>query len=317
MFVLEDVEAPEHFERAVALRNPVYWMSPITPEQAKAYHDELGPEIKKRAVLVSENGEDIGSIRVVQAFWTASSEVRANSIYYPLSESGTSRLPELVELMEDLTRETEGSVISLWCHSDRPELPRVLEQHGYIAGQVNPITACDLTQFDVSKYTPVIETAKSNGYEFISLAALQDRRPDSYLKEYYEFDMAVMEDVPLPDPWKPIPFDMFTKEMFSPGVDFSLLFVALHQGTIAAGSGLMRNLADPTIGNTGITGTRREHRRQGLATALKAIAMQTAKERGITRMFTDNEEKNPMLQLNLDLGFKEILLSTEYRKTLS
>jgi GNAT superfamily N-acetyltransferase len=316
MFELEDVGSLESFARAVTLRNPHYWMSPLTPEQAKAYHEELGPEYKKRAVLVKEDGSDIGYIRVVEAFWTSSPEVRANALFYPTTEEGRARLGGLIALTEELTLETGGTISSMWAHSDHPEMAIALEANGYTPGQMNPVTATDLGHFDAGVYTGTIEAAKAAGYEFVTLADLRERRPDSALREYYEFDMAVMEDVPLPDPFQPVPFALFEREMFSPGFDFSLIFLALHDGTIAAGSGLFKNLADPTIGNTGITGTRREHRRKGLATALKAIAMQAAKERGVERLFTDNEERNPMLQLNLALGFKEVLRSTEYRKSL-
>jgi GNAT superfamily N-acetyltransferase len=53
-----------------------------------------------------------------------------------------------------------------------------------------------------------------------------------------------------------------------------------------------------------LTGTRRDYRRRGLATAMKVRNIQLAKKLGVDIIETDNEENNPMFQLNLQLGFK-------------
>lgn len=55
---------------------------------------------------------------------------------------------------------------------------------------------------------------------------------------------------------------------------------------------------------TGVTATRREYRRRGLATALKLHIIQFAKAHGVQEIFTTNDSQNPMYQLNLALGFK-------------
>ncbi|MEA3408886.1 MAG: hypothetical protein U9Q95_00905, partial [Candidatus Eisenbacteria bacterium] len=65
---------------------------------------------------------------------------------------------------------------------------------------------------------------------------------------------------------------------------------------------------------TGLTGVVRSHRRKGIATALKVHGFSRAKEHGARWIETDNEEKNPMFELNLRLGFKPTPAWTEYRR---
>ena len=67
---------------------------------------------------------------------------------------------------------------------------------------------------------------------------------------------------------------------------------------------------------TGLTGVLRSHRRRGIATALKVRALTYARERGIVEVDTDNEDNNPMYQLNLQLGFEPVPAMVEMRRKL-
>ena len=58
--------------------------------------------------------------------------------------------------------------------------------------------------------------------------------------------------------------------------------------------------------STGLTGVLPEYRRQGLCSAVKIHALWDLKKKGFKKVFTGNEENNPMFQINLMLGFKKI-----------
>jgi RimJ/RimL family protein N-acetyltransferase len=60
-------------------------------------------------------------------------------------------------------------------------------------------------------------------------------------------------------------------------------------------------------GQHGFTGTVREHRGCGLATAAKGRALRAAAERGVTRVTTSNAEENAAMRaINRNLGFEPI-----------
>ena len=67
---------------------------------------------------------------------------------------------------------------------------------------------------------------------------------------------------------------------------------------------------------TGLTGVLRSHRRRGVATALKVTALSFAKKRSVKFVKTDNEENNPMYDLNMQLGFKPQPAYVDYEKPL-
>jgi GNAT superfamily N-acetyltransferase len=94
--------------------------------------------------------------------------------------------------------------------------------------------------------------------------------------------------------------------------------VAVDQGDGAyvGMTSLIYNQVDPAIANTDLTGVVRGYRRQGIATALKVHAISAAKAQGVRRIDTMNNETNPMLELNVRLGFKPGPAWRYYEKVL-
>jgi mycothiol synthase len=72
-------------------------------------------------------------------------------------------------------------------------------------------------------------------------------------------------------------------------------------------SALMRDAHDELLLRTGLTGVHKAYRRRGIATAMKMRAIEYASTlprsgQGL-RIQTGNAKENPMLTLNLQLGF--------------
>lgn len=316
MFELEDVETLEQFDRAMEIRNPFYWMMPSPGFQQKAFTAELNDDVRRRIVLVKLDGEDVGYMRVIQAFWSSSPGLFSGAIAYRLDHRRESLARQLITVFEEIGRELDAETMTLWVHSDHPEQAAALEAAGYQAGQMNPITACKLDEFDAAPFQETLTRCNESGYDIMSVTEWKQSHEADWVKQLYDLDMKIMADVPLPDPWQDVPIDMFERELHSPGVSFDLMFVAVKDGALVGSSSIYQNLIDPTIGNTGLTGVMADHRRSGMATALKVISMLRARAQGIKTLFTDNEEKNPMLGLNIRLGFQPMLYSTEYRRIL-
>ena len=80
---------------------------------------------------------------------------------------------------------------------------------------------------------------------------------------------------------------------------------------------LFKDLANGQQLQVGFTAVRREYRRYGIATALKLRAIAFGQAYGAAAMVTDNEENNPMYQINLRLGFQPRPAKLAFQKEIN
>ena len=145
----------------------------------------------------------------------------------------------------------------------------------------------------------------SSDLTITTLEQLLAERGEPFKHELYEALMEMGRDVPRPDEYTPVPYEQWHQASFG---DQNLLpeayFVGLVDGAIAGVSQLWRHSGDPTALNTGLTATRRDFRRMGIALALKLRALAYAQGKGYREVRTGNESRNrPMLNINEALGF--------------
>jgi RimJ/RimL family protein N-acetyltransferase len=112
-------------------------------------------------------------------------------------------------------------------------------------------------------------------------------------------------DEPTPVPHDAFEFDDFLREWDEPDSDRESSTAVLDEaGNVVAFSFL---LTAGARASHGFTGTVREHRGRGLATAAKRRTLRAAAERGVTRVTTSNAEENAaMREINRKLGFEPI-----------
>ncbi len=81
-------------------------------------------------------------------------------------------------------------------------------------------------------------------------------------------------------------------------------YVALRAGQIVGYAGMWEHANGSATGEHGLTAVRREHRRQGIATALKRTQLVWASRDGVRELVTWTQRGNePMQELNRKLGY--------------
>ena len=98
--------------------------------------------------------------------------------------------------------------------------------------------------------------------------------------------------------------------------NYDLMFAAMHNDQIIGYSRVTPSVAMPKLVSTGLSGVIRAFRRAGVVTCLKVTGINALKEMGYDWVQTENDETNPMYQLNLILGFKRIWDWERYKLTL-
>lgn len=183
---------------------------------------------------------------------------------------------------------------------------RFLEKRGFDLKMREPLSQLLVAEFDPTPFWPKAANAKSFGYAIKSLAELQKEFPD-WAQRYYRLDNESMVDVPSTDPFVPPPFEQFEKShLKDPDFQPDTIWIAIKDRIWLGLTSLWVGKGEPEKGHTGLTGVLRPARRQGVATALKLKALAHAKEQKLKVVQTDNEENNPMFQINLSMGFKAI-----------
>jgi RimJ/RimL family protein N-acetyltransferase len=121
----------------------------------------------------------------------------------------------------------------------------------------------------------------------------------------YEAVRVAALDEPTPVPHDDIQFDDFLRDWNEPENDLESSTAVLDEGgSVVAFTYL--NVSGERAQH-GFTGTVREHRGRGLATAAKRRALRTAAARGVTRITTSNAEENAAIRaINRKLGFEPI-----------
>lgn len=141
---------------------------------------------------------------------------------------------------------------------------------------------------------------RAEGFELAPFAAFADR-PELV----YAVDAEAYLDEPVDEPVEPPPLAEWLATVWThPDVTDEGSFVVLHEGRPVALTELVLDEKGGRAGN-GFTGTLRAYRGRRLARLAKLASIAWAAERGITSIFTHNDETNAaMLAVNTRLGYR-------------
>ncbi|MCB8945231.1 MAG: GNAT family N-acetyltransferase [Ardenticatenaceae bacterium] len=198
---------------------------------------------------------------------------------------------------------------------DKPQSIRFLEKRGFQAVMRWIVSVLDVTQFDVSQYAGLRQKVAREGVVIRPLTQQKLLDPD-WLNNVYELDWELTLDEPQPSPPTKQPIEQYVKTFIDdPDLIQDAWFVALDgDGRYLGMTQLYRKTDKPTEYGSGFTGVVRSHRRRGIAKALKSYSAEYAQQQGIQTIRTGNEEKNPMYQLNVQLGFKDLTAELAFQK---
>jgi GNAT superfamily N-acetyltransferase len=144
----------------------------------------------------------------------------------------------------------------------------------------------------------VPEPSLPPGFRCVPMSSLQ---PEAL----YEAVTAAALDEPTPVPNDNILFDDFVRDWDDPDLDLDASTAVVAPDGQVAAFAFIRIVGDRA--QHGFTGTQRDHRGRGLATAAKRSALRAAAAHGVARVTTSNAEENAAMRaINRKLGFEPI-----------
>ena len=184
-------------------------------------------------------------------------------------------------------------------------LMTTLKKHGYRSVLQQIDTTLDVPAFDGTPYAPEAQKLAEAGIRIKSLAELMASDPD-WEQKLYELQSVARRDIPRKPGIKAtdITIEQWRKYTFTSELRPKLWMVAVTNEGEYVGTGNLW-VRDPAskVGDNGFLGVLAPYRRRGIARILKVALIGAAQKEGISNINTGNEPENPMLQLNLQLGF--------------
>lgn len=178
-----------------------------------------------------------------------------------------------------------------------------LQQNDFQQTMREPRSELDVANFDFVPFAGYPERVAASGIEIVSVRKLQLRDAD-WMQKLCNLDNAIQQDVPRTNEFTPAELEKYAKKFKRPNIRTDAWFVAVDGEHYVGISSLWPNPVLKQILLVGITGVLPSHRRRGIATALKLKTIEFAQAYGAKIIETDNEENNPMYDLNMQLGFK-------------
>lgn len=174
-----------------------------------------------------------------------------------------------------------------------------------------------LDDVDFAQYQPLQAKIDATGIQIRPLSELMQSDPD-YLGKLIDLEWVLLNDEPHSEPPKRKTADEFVSMYIDmPRFLPEAWFIATDGDQYVGWCAVLDSEEQADAMRQGITVIDRAYRRRGLATVMKLKTFKFAQNLGKKRLETNNAEGNPMLDLNLALGFRPKFADLEYKRAWS
>ena len=308
----------------VAVNNACWPDNPKTADEEKHADANRNPDHFLQRVVGEHSGEIVATGECGATFWLDEPDQYYWHFNFLPEYANRGYEQQMYDYLMTILVRQNPCQFFVGMRDDKVQQIQFIEARGYHLIQTEPTSYLDVAAFDDAPFLDIMTHVQQMDIQFFSVRHLQQIDADWLLK-LWNLQWAIKQDVPRAGQATREPFATFKQRVNDPHqYDANAHFVAVHQAkgeahTVGDYIGMTRltyNKVDPTIGATHLTGVVRNFRRKGIATALKVHAIRTARAQGVRRINTMNNETNPMLNLNLRLGFQPGPAWRYYQKKL-
>ena len=274
------------------------------------------PEHLLRRFIAERNGEAVAFGHYMHQSWSFREDKYMIWVGVHPDHQGNGYGSALWDYMMAQLMKREPAELVSYTRENRSRALQFLEKRGFEVKLRMPVSRINPQSFDAAPFAEKIARVEQSGIAIRTLAELRERDAD-WLRKAYDLEWDCLQDVPSVDGFTRTPFEQWQKRLLdSPNFMPEAWFIAVDGEQWVGLSCLWRDSTRSDKLGTGLTGVLRSHRRRAIATAMKVRALTFARDFGATEVDTDNEENNPMLQLNYQLGFRSLPAELDLHKKL-
>ena len=313
-----------HYEAAVGLHNIVWSEVPdtVTDWKRRDKNRQQGHYFQRYLIQANETDAYVGTALAMHTSWTFHPQRFLIEVLVHPDHQGNGYGREAYAFLLDSLADQDPMELEGGTRRDRARGVRFLEDRGYELKTVEYSSRLELEEFDPTAYGDYESRLVEQGLEIINMTEFMARYED-YHRRIYDVIYEIDKDVPWHNDPTPQPFDLFVRRFDSQTDRIDECYLFAMDGDRPVGvTMLFRSPAKEDTLYTGLTGVVRSHRRQGIAMALKLRSLGYAKHNlrtsdgSIPGVVTENEENNPMYNINVRLGFEREPDWVSYVKTI-
>ena len=285
-------------------------------EMLKYHAGRIPEKCKPETNFLSFNNKVFGYGYTAHDEWAFDPTLLDSSISFPSEEKYLPYAQELLNYQMSLaTKMEEVKTFRAWLWNGNDFYINFYLKNGFKVTQVEFISIISLKEFNPKNFSSYVSRFKEGPFEITNLKELQNSH-SNWEEKLYELWHRIERDVPTDVIEPGVDMESWRGHLFTPWFKPEDLYVVVDgERWVALSSYDRSDVTNDTV-LTDLTGVRPEYRRKGICTAVKLFALEDLKKKGFKKVFTGNEENNPMFKINLKLGFKKIATEVGCQLTL-
>jgi GNAT superfamily N-acetyltransferase len=298
-------DSDRDYEAVVAIRNAITPDEPGSVEGMRYEHSIREKKYLFGRLMAELDGEIVATAIYREPFWSYAPGKYAVVIRVLPRHQRRGIGGTLYDHVMERLQEQELKPVNLHsdAREDQPHSVRFLTKRGFEQKQRQQVSRLDVASFDAAPFAGSLARFEESGLVLKTLDQFRVEDPEAVRKMHEKFS-EFFRDVPFFEDATDVSLEYFEKNITGPSKLDGGFLIAFDGSEIVGTTNLWKRLGQPGALSTGLTAVARTHRRRGIATVLKVRSIEFARSIDARVIQTDNEDNNPMYDLNVRLGFK-------------